>query len=184
MREGLRPTEREALYAPYRRLNAYYFGFDSTGVPEVDAILSAVACAGKSYHHTDEWGDGKSRFGVDRPYGDVIQAAANEAANRWDHTAAIAQAAREYVRVLDAWARGEGVSRAAAWYALTAAIEAERAEREPGCTCVRCAPNYHLMRGCPTCGNKRCPKVSDHGNRCTGSNEPGQIPERAARGQA
>ena len=39
---------------------------------------------------------------------------------------AIAEAAREYVRVLDAWACGEGVSRAAAWYALIAAIDAER----------------------------------------------------------
>ena len=39
---------------------------------------------------------------------------------------AIAEAAREYVRVLDAWARGEGVSRAAALNALVAAVEAER----------------------------------------------------------
>ena len=39
---------------------------------------------------------------------------------------AIAEAAREYVRVLDAWACGEGGSRAAAWYALIAAIDAER----------------------------------------------------------
>ena len=89
MREGLRPTEREAFYADDRCLNAYYFGFDSTGVPEVDAILSAVAYAGKGYHHTDEWGGGESRFGEDRPYGDVIQAAANEAANRWDALAAV-----------------------------------------------------------------------------------------------
>lgn len=27
---------------------------------------------------------------------------------------------------------------------------------------------------CPTCGNKRCPKASDHDLACTGSNEPGQ----------
>ena len=27
---------------------------------------------------------------------------------------------------------------------------------------------------CPTCGNKRCPKATDHENGCTGSNEPGQ----------
>ncbi len=27
---------------------------------------------------------------------------------------------------------------------------------------------------CPTCGNKRCPKASDHDLPCTGSNEPGQ----------
>lgn len=27
---------------------------------------------------------------------------------------------------------------------------------------------------CPTCGNKRCPKASDHRLACTDSNEPGQ----------
>ena len=27
---------------------------------------------------------------------------------------------------------------------------------------------------CPTCGNKRCPKASDHRLACSGSNEPGQ----------
>jgi hypothetical protein len=27
---------------------------------------------------------------------------------------------------------------------------------------------------CPTCGNKRCPKATDHRLDCTGSNEPGQ----------
>lgn len=27
---------------------------------------------------------------------------------------------------------------------------------------------------CPECGNKRCPKASDHDLLCTGSNKPGQ----------
>jgi len=27
---------------------------------------------------------------------------------------------------------------------------------------------------CPTCGNKRCPKATDHRLACTGNNEPGQ----------
>ena len=99
-----------------------------------------------------------------------------------DHTAAIAEAAREWRDTLDPSV--SMADHAAAGNALRAAVEAESADRGPGCTCVRCAPNYHLMRGCPTCRNKRCPKVSDHDNRCTGSNEPGQIPERAARGQA
>jgi hypothetical protein len=34
-----------------------------------------------------------------------------------------------------------------------------------------------LFRGmvlCVTCGNKRCPKATNHGNACTDSNEPGQ----------
>lgn len=27
---------------------------------------------------------------------------------------------------------------------------------------------------CPDCGNKRCPKATFHGNKCSGSNEVGQ----------
>lgn len=27
---------------------------------------------------------------------------------------------------------------------------------------------------CPFCGNKRCPKATDHELKCTGSNDPGQ----------
>ena len=32
-----------------------------------------------------------------------------------------------------------------------------------------------VMILCKDCGNKRCPKASDHNLQCTGSNEPGQI---------
>jgi hypothetical protein len=39
------------------RMDAYYYGFDPTGAPEIDLILSAVACAGKSFHHTDQWNE-------------------------------------------------------------------------------------------------------------------------------
>ena len=27
---------------------------------------------------------------------------------------------------------------------------------------------------CPSCGNKRCPRATDHSLECTNSNEPGQ----------
>lgn len=37
------------------RMNAYYFGFTPTGAESIDRILSAVACAGKAYHHTEGW---------------------------------------------------------------------------------------------------------------------------------
>lgn len=45
--------------APYEtwRMHAYYYGFDRTGEPCIDLILSAVACAGKAFHHTDGWTD-------------------------------------------------------------------------------------------------------------------------------
>ena len=44
------------------------------------------------------------------------------------------------------------------------------------CWCLSCVPlaeNYR-MAICPDCGNKRCPKASDHRYTCTGSNEVGQ----------
>jgi hypothetical protein len=34
--------------------------------------------------------------------------------------------------------------------------------------------NSFCMIVCTVCGNKRCPKASDHRNECTNSNEPGQ----------
>lgn len=46
------------------------------------------------------------------------------------------------------------------------------------CGCHRCIkergqfPMHFIV--CPTCGNKRCPKASDHDLACTNSNEPGQ----------
>ncbi len=45
--------------------------------------------------------------------------------------------------------------------------------------CLDRAQDAHerLFRGmilCPTCGNKRCPKATEHRLECTGSNEPGQ----------
>lgn len=46
------------------------------------------------------------------------------------------------------------------------------------CLCSRCQrdnpPWVQYMPACPTCGNKRCPKGTDHRLDCTGSNEPGQ----------
>ena len=37
------------------RMDAYYFGFEETGARSIDRILSAVACAGKAYHQTEDW---------------------------------------------------------------------------------------------------------------------------------
>lgn len=65
-------------------LNAYYYGFDRTGVALIDDILAAVAAAGKAFHHTEDWDDvmeydyrcikaGQSPI-------DAIQEAANRAA--------------------------------------------------------------------------------------------------------
>lgn len=40
--------------------------------------------------------------------------------------------------------------------------------------CATPAQRMSQMIACPNCGNKRCPKATDHNHRCTGSNEPGQ----------
>ena len=79
--------QREMLTAPDSRMNAYYYSFERTGVPEVDAILSALAWAGKGMHSTQNWSDaeynlGYGPFDAGLSYVDVIQAAANEAAGR------------------------------------------------------------------------------------------------------
>jgi len=68
-----------------RRFDAYYYSFDPTGVDAVDEILSAIAWAGKMYHHTESWSDEDTRWG-DPDYSgpsevDRIQAAANRAAD-------------------------------------------------------------------------------------------------------
>lgn len=63
--------------------------------------------------------------------------------------------------------------------------------RDPECPCAACDPGMLLggervpfatrMALCPDCGNKRCPKATDHREwQCSGSNEPGQVGVRAA----
>ena len=82
-----------------------------------------------------------------------------------------------------------GVANAGAYRLMDAAYhadaaEVERATRCGGCqTCLADVPAHPgswltvpmtRMILCPECGNKRCPKASDHRLDCTGSNEPGQ----------
>lgn len=66
------------------RMDAYYYGFDRTGIGAVDRILSQVADAGKAYHNTDSWSDeyepGWARGGDTRSHVERIQAAAGDAA--------------------------------------------------------------------------------------------------------
>lgn len=46
------------------------------------------------------------------------------------------------------------------------------------CGCWRCMSERNESRSrmilCPDCGNKRCPRASDHRLACTDSNEAGQ----------
>jgi len=69
-----------------RRMDAYYYSFDETGIEEIDKILWAIACAGKAFHHTDQRSD--KAFGtysdhIGKSPVDWIQNAENEAANKF-----------------------------------------------------------------------------------------------------
>ena len=70
------------LDAEVGRMDAYYYGFDETGVGAVDAILSAVAQAGKNWHHTDEWGSPHDWTDDTRSDAQRIQDAADQCAVR------------------------------------------------------------------------------------------------------
>ena len=65
------------------RMDAYYYEFDETGVLEIDKILSAIACAGKAYHHTEDWCEETEPYEPEHSGKNPvewIQNAANEAA--------------------------------------------------------------------------------------------------------
>jgi hypothetical protein len=65
------------------RMKAYYYSFYKTGQIKIDKILSAIAIAGKVYHHTESWGDEGSNGGNGSLI-DLIQDSANEAAKQID----------------------------------------------------------------------------------------------------
>lgn len=104
---------------PELRMNAYYYSFSKTGVTEIDIILSAIASAGKAYHHTESWHDDTQlydqRFIGKTPI-EWIQNAANDAAKLYrlpDHTAALKEAreALEHAHALITVLRDGGFAR-------------------------------------------------------------------------
>ena len=80
-----------------RPMKAYWYDFEPTGVDCIDKVLSAVACAGKAYHHTEYW------YEPARPYGghsggtpvEWIQNAAKEPSDRIEALIAERDAARD-----------------------------------------------------------------------------------------
>ena len=65
-------------------IDSYFIGFEATGNPKIDAILVAIAKAGKAYHSTEGWND--DRWEGDGSYLEAIQQAANDAAYGEDKT--------------------------------------------------------------------------------------------------
>ena len=59
-----------------------YLYFKKTGVSAVDAILAQIENAGRMFHHTEQWPDGYPAAS-DPSLVDRIQAAANDAAEKW-----------------------------------------------------------------------------------------------------
>jgi len=52
--------------------------------------------------------------------------------------------------------------------------ETQTIEENHKCSCRACNPTAWWMVVCDICGNKRCPRGTNHEHACTGSNEPGQ----------
>lgn len=75
------------------RLDAYYYSFSRTGNDAIDRILSAVACAGKGYHHTDGWSEEAPQREHLRgaTYVEQIQNAAIDAAADLTHAQSVLQ---------------------------------------------------------------------------------------------
>jgi len=73
------------------RMSAYYYGFTATGIPDIDRILSAVACAGKAFHHTEDWHQEAEPFRGHAGSNPIewIQNAANDAAKAASEIAAL-----------------------------------------------------------------------------------------------
>jgi hypothetical protein len=89
---------------PAFRMNAYYYGFAPTGLEVIDKILSAVACAGKAYHHTDQWNEDCAPY--EHLRGDTPADWINNAAQ--DAAAAIRAACEPLPPVVEGDERGRG----------------------------------------------------------------------------
>ena len=79
------------------RMSAYYYGFTATGIPDIDRILSAVACAGKAFHHTEDWHQEAEPFRGHAGSNPIewIQNAANDAAKAASEIAALRRRAQQ-----------------------------------------------------------------------------------------
>lgn len=138
-REQMKSRQAEQL-PNNARMDAYYYGFNRTGFGPVDAVLSAVAVAGKGSHHTQSWGDDDAEwFYGDRPGLPSAKGAADLIQKTADLTA------RSITEDL------------AKLHAALDAVEALPHE------------DYCCTKGCPGYGLATCGKVRGYGDHCDGS---------------
>ena len=76
-------------------IKSYFASFDATGTPLIDDILYRIARAGKA-HHSTEWWDESTDYGNDEApsHLEMIQAAAQQAADRIEQLEALVEQAR------------------------------------------------------------------------------------------
>ncbi len=109
-----------------RYLRAYYHEFTPTGRDEVDAVLEAVARAGRAYHSTAEW-DEPIKYGKDGPnFWDFIQERADASAVKLAQAEAREKALRE---------------------ALAFAVSGWRSGERPDCGCDGCNSVARVLSG-------------------------------------
>lgn len=120
----------EAALSTDARMDAYYYSFRNTGLAVIDSILSAVATAGKAYHHTEEWGEAGTWD--DKPtHESRIQSAADESATLVRELVAELKTARERIAAFEVGQGNAGVllGRAAEDYdAVVAELKTTRAQ--------------------------------------------------------
>lgn len=141
----------EAALSTDARMDAYYYSFRNTGLAVIDSILSAVATAGKAYHHTEEWGEAGTWD--DKPtHESRIQSAADESATLVRELVAELKTARERIAAFEVGQGNAGVllGRAAEDYdAVVAELKTTRAQ-----ALQKPKPEKHPIGRCgdPSCG--------------------------------
>lgn len=160
----------------------HYF-VDVSNLDSVDVYrmieLIGITCPVAQHVFKKAWATGKrGHKDLRRDWQDIADSAARRL-QMLDEDAAKAPAAPTPINAID-------FRRTEQWPDESRRVE--QAELD-GCECHRCIREKNLkapgplgiplssakMILCPECGNKRCPKASDHRNNCTDSNDPGQL---------
>lgn len=154
------------------------------------ATLAGARTAVAEIYRSDRAARGRAELEAQRvpdEFADVMRAVFAEMEARDGHRGNAPGHAHEVPGIWDD-DNGDLAGQPCAWCALWNKAAAMLAAAQPAqerCWCETCRPvSLADMRMvlCPDCGNKRCPRATNHTNACTGSNKPGQ-PGSAYAGQ-